>query len=425
MKHVIIGAGPAGVVAAETLREADPSSEVVLVGDEPALPYSRMTLPFFLKGRIDAAGTYLRRGDTHYGDLGIRLLEARAKRVRPRNKRVELENGETLAYDRLLIATGSRPVKPAIEGVDDPRVVPCWTLEHARALIHHAKSRGTAVLMGGGVIGCVLLDALAHLGVELTLVEMEDRILPRMLNRTGAEIVRRWCEGEGVRILTSAPVREVRSSSGDLNVVTEGGTDLEASFVVLSTGVRPCIDFLEGSGIATDHGVLADTHLRTNLPDIFTAGDVAQGPDLCTGSRSVHAVQPTAAEHGRIAGLNMAGADVSYKGSLIMNVLETRGLVSCSFGQWKGVDGGDSCEVVDARRSKYLRLEFAEDRLIGAISVGRVEQIGALRGLILTGVPLGRWKQRLLLDPHRVMEAYVAQTVAVPPASSAPASATR
>lgn len=416
MKHVIIGAGPAGVVAAETLRKADPAAEIVLVGDEPALPYSRMALPFFLKGRIEAAGTYLRRGDTHYGDLGIRLVEARAKRVRPKDKRVELEDGESLSYDRLLIATGSRPVKPAVEGVDDPRVLPCWTLEDTRTLIRHAKSRGAAVLMGGGVIGCVLMDALAHLGIELTLVEMEDRILPRMINRSGAEMVKRWCEGEGVQILTSAPVREIRSSNGQISVVTEGGADLEASFVVISTGVRPCIDFLEGSGIATDHGVLADAHLRTNLPDIYAAGDVAQGPDLCTGSRSVHAVQPTAAEHGRIAGLNMAGADVAYKGSLIMNVLETRGLVSSSFGQWKGVDGGDSCEVMDAKRSRYLRLEFIEDRLIGAISVGRVAQIGALRGLILTGVPLGRWKQRLLLDPHRVMEAYVAQTVSVPSA---------
>jgi NAD(P)H-nitrite reductase large subunit len=142
---------------------------------------------------------------------------------------------------------------------------------------------------------------------------------------------------------------------------------------------------------------------------VFAAGDVAQGPDFSTGGYSVHAVQPTAADHGRIAAINMAGGDAAYKGSLAMNVLDTVGLVSCSFGCWQGVEGGEAVERIEDDRYKYINLQIAEDRLVGAITVGRTDSVGVLRGLIQTRVPLGPWKARLKSDPHRIVEAYVAQ----------------
>jgi NAD(P)H-nitrite reductase large subunit len=182
--------------------------------------------------------------------------------------------------------------------------------------------------------------------------------------------------------------------------------------VVVATGVRSNMDFLNGSGVKTDTGIMVDDHLATNVAGIYAAGDAAQGPDFSTGGWMVHAIQPTAAEHGRIAGLNMAGRDAVYKGSLIMNVLDTVGLISASFGKWEGIDGGDAAEVVDTANYRFLRLAFDGERLIGALALGLTQHVGVLRGLIQTRVALGPWKKKLMADPHRIMEAYLACTQA-------------
>ncbi|MDH3893160.1 MAG: FAD-dependent oxidoreductase, partial [Chromatiales bacterium] len=188
---------------------------------------------------------------------------------------------------------------------------------------------------------------------------------------------------------------------------------LPADLVIAATGVRPNIGFLEGSGIDTDQGVLVDRRMRSNVSNVFAAGDVAQGVDFSTGNYSVHAIQPTAADHGRVAALNIAGRDMEYQGSVIMNVLATLGLVSSSFGLWNGAEGGDAAELVEADRYRYLRLQFEDDVLVGSTSLGLTQHVGVLRGLIQGRVRLGRWKDRLVADPTRIMEAYLAATRAI------------
>jgi NADPH-dependent 2,4-dienoyl-CoA reductase/sulfur reductase-like enzyme len=260
--------------------------------------------------------------------------------------------------------------------------------------------------MGAGFIGCIVLEALAARKVELTVVEMEDRMLPRMMDEAGATMIKRWCEEKGVRVLTSTAVKSVKKTDEGLEL-DAGGESLKADLVVCATGVTPNTGFLEGSGIKTDHGVLVDDRLQTNKPGIFAAGDVAQGPDFSTGERAVHAIQPTASEHGRIAAMNMAGIDTPYQGSLIMNVLNTLGLISASYGLWQGVDGGDRAVARDDDDFKYLRLEFDGDVLVGSLSLGLTQHVGVLRGLIQTRTPLGSWKEKLMRDPHLIMEAYL------------------
>ena len=170
-------------------------------------------------------------------------------------------------------------------------------------------------------------------------------------------------------------------------------------------------DFLDGSGIETDQGVSWwTTTWQTNVEGVYAAGDVAQGYDFSTGKQEVHAIQPTASEHGRIAANNMAGVSTAYRGSLAMNVLNTLGLVSASYGLWMGVDGGDQSVAVDEAGSRYLRLEFDGNLLVGSLSLGLTQHVGVLRGLIQTKVDLGEWKDRLMADPHLVMDAYLAQT---------------
>ena len=216
-----------------------------------------------------------------------------------------------------------------------------------------------------------------------------------------------------IRVLTSTRVAAIEADSGgagDKAVVLDGGERIDADLVVLAVGVGPNIGFLDGSGIETDHGVLVDQHLQTSAAGVYAAGDVAQGLDFSTGEYSVHAIQPTATEHGRIAALNMLGKEALYKGSLNMNVLATVGLISSSFGSWDGVAGGDSGVAVDEDAFKYLRLEFDGDRLVGALGIGLTDHVGVIRGLIQNGTALADWKARLLENPHRVMEAYVAHS---------------
>ncbi len=188
----------------------------------------------------------------------------------------------------------------------------------------------------------------------------------------------------------------------------DNGESAEAALVVVAAGVKSNTDFLEGSGVKVEDGIVVDEHLQSSVADIYAAGDCAQGPDFSTDGWSVHAIQPTAVDHGRIAALNMAGQSGSFNGSLSMNVLDTAGLISTSFGAWDGVAGGESAVAVDEAGFRYTRLNFDGDVLVGALTLGRTEDVGVLRGLIQTRTHLGPWKDKLKENPNRITEAYIA-----------------
>jgi len=411
MQHVIIGNGPAGVVAADTLREADPAASIILLGDEPEPPYGRMALPYLLAGNIDEAGTHLRRDPEHYDRQGIELRTARVTALDPDRAQLALDDGASLDYDHLLIATGSRPNRPSIPGIDDPRVQTCWTLADARAIAALTERDAEVVLLGAGFIGCIVLQALAERGVRLTVVETAERMVARMLDANAGGLLQAWCERHGVSVRTGTSVTAIETGGETLGVTLDDGSVLPAQLLILAAGVSPNIDFLAGSGIETGRGILVDQCLRSSKPGIYAAGDVAEGRDFSTGHRMVHAIQPVAADQGRCAALNMAVHPTPYPGGLAMNVLDTLGLVSCSFGAWDGVDGGDSAELLDRDRFRYLNLRFAEDRLVGATGLGLTQHVGALRGLIQSRHRLGPWQARLQRDPTRVMEALVGCSV--------------
>ena len=413
MKHVIIGAGPAGVIAAETLRKVQPDSMVTIIGDEPEPPYSRMAIPYLLSGRIDESGTYLRKSDNHFSSAGIDVIHDLVSAVDTKAKQLSLQSGERLAYDKLLIATGSHPVSPPIPGMDLPGVHSCWTLEDSRHIAARAKSGSNVVLMGAGFIGCIILEALAMRNVNLTVVEMEDRMVPRMMDQNSGNLIKKWCQNKGVVVHTSTRVESIIEESDSLKVVLNNGETVDADIVISATGVKSNIQFLEGCGIETEQGVLVNNRLQSNQPDIYAAGDVCQGIDFSTGQYSVQAIQPTAADHGRITAMNMAGKDTIHQGSINLNVLDTLGLISSSYGLWMGVEGGDSAELYDPERYRYLSLQFEEDILVGAQSLGLTQHVGVLRGLIQTKIKLGKWKDRLLKDPTRIMEAYLGCTQAI------------
>lgn len=451
MHHVILGAGPAGVTAAETIRKHAPDARITLISGEPEPPYSRMAIPYLLEGKIEEHGTFLRQNDSHYDDQTIAYKQGPVTKVDSAAKSLTLADGSTVEYDRMLIATGATPVRPPIEGLDNPGVHTCWTLEDARHIVKHAKPGVPVVLVGAGFIGCIILEALHKMGVDLTVVEMGDRMVPRMLDETAGNMLRHWCEDKGVRVETGALVDAIRSSgeaapapatpaepakkpgllarlfggggspeqapapaaaapSHDhpLTVHLKDGQELPAALVVIAAGVKSNIEFLEGSGVETGHGVKVDPYHATSADGIYAAGDVAEGINLSTGHNDMLAIQPVAVEHGYIAALNMCGIKTAHRGALNMNVLDTLGLISSSFGTWEGIEGGDSAKLVDKEANRYIRLEFDGDMLIGAQCVGLTENVGMLRGLIQSHLHLGPWKDKLMESPGRIAEAYVA-----------------
>jgi len=412
MKHVILGAGPAGIIAAETLRKHAPQDEVVVIGDEPELPYSRMAIPYLLMGHIGEQGTHLRRGGAaHFDKQYITLRQGRATQVDTAGRQVILEDGSGVPFDRLLIATGSSPATPPIPGIEGAGVHPCWTLEDARAIAAAATPGARVLQLGAGFIGCIIMEALAARGVKLSVVEMGDRMVPRMMGPTAGGMIRQWCERKGVSVHTGARVEEVQRPGPEgapMGVRLSTGELLPADLVISATGVRPNIGFLEGSGVRCLVGVLTDEHLQTTVPGIYAAGDCAEAFDKVSGRTIVSAIQPNAAEQARVAALNMVGKPTLLKGVTQINVLDTLGLISASFGNWQGVPGGQHVELTDEAAGRHLSLQFAGDQLVGCNAIGWTEHVGVMRGLVEGEVSLGPWKDKLVEDPTLLMEAYLA-----------------
>jgi len=412
--HVILGAGPAGVIAAETLRRQAPDDRITLVGEEREAPYSRMAIPYLLMGNIGEEGTLLRKGARHYSDLRIEAVQAKAVKLDAKAKQVTLDNGATLAFDTLLIATGSNPVSAPIPGIDLPGVESCWTLADARAIQARAAKGARVLQMGAGFIGCIIMEALAARGVALTVVEMGDRMVPRMMGPAAGGLIKQWVETKGVVVHTGTKVESIaQGKDKTLDVKLSNGKTLNVDLVISATGVKPAIGFLEKSGVKCLQGVLTDEHMQSNVPGIYAAGDCAEAFDKVSGKPIVSAIQPNAAEQARVAALNMAlqnkpGKRAVLRGVTQINVLDTLGLISTSFGNWQGVSGGQQAELTDAPAWRHLSLKFQGDVLVGCNSVGWTEHVGVMRGLVEGQVRLGAWKDELLKDPTQLVPAYLA-----------------
>ncbi len=415
--HLILGAGPAGVIAAETIRKQAPTDRITIVGDEGEPPYSRMAIPYLLIGKVDESGTYLRKSASHYADLGIKRVQGSVQRVDAANKSVLLANGESIAFDTLLIATGSHPVQPPIPGIASAGVHTCWTLADARAIMGLAKPGARVLQLGAGFIGCIIMEALAARGVQLSVVEMGDRMVPRMMGPTAGGMIRDWVEAKHVQVFTGTRVESIEAGA-PLQVRLSNGKTVQADLVISAAGVRPAIGFLKDSGISCLLGVLTDEHLQTSVPGIYAAGDCAEAFDKVSGKAVVSAIQPNAAEQARVAALNMVAfahgkaLAAELKGVTQINVLDTLGLISTSFGDWQGVAGGEHVELTDKAAGRHLSLQFKDDVLVGCNSVGWTAHVGVMRGLVEGQVRLGDWKNVLLKDPTQLMAAYLASAQA-------------
>jgi NAD(P)H-nitrite reductase large subunit len=286
-------------------------------------------------------------------------------------------------------------------------------MEDARHIMQLATKGARVLQLGAGFIGCIIMEALSARGVHLSVVEMGDRMVPRMMGPTAGGMIRDWCEAKGVQVFTGTKVESIAAGK-PLQVKLSNGTTVEADLVISAAGVRPAIGYLKDSGVTCLLGVLTDEHLQTNVTGIFAAGDCAEALDKVSGKMIVSAIQPNAADQARVAAANMVAfargntLTAGLHGVTQINVLDTLGLISTSFGDWQGVPGGDHVEWTDAKAGKHLSLQFDGDVLVGCNSVGWTDHVGVMRGLVEGQVHLGTWKDVIKGDPTKLMEAYLA-----------------
>jgi NAD(P)H-nitrite reductase large subunit len=411
-RHLIIGGGTAGMNAIRTIREEETErSEITLVSSEK--PYSRMVLPYYLDRSIAESHVFTATAAVLAGWNVKAQLGRRAAKLDTTVNTCTLDDGSTVEYDDCLVATGSSAVKARVPGADLPGVHSFWTLDQCRSLIADIRPGSHVVMVGAGFIAFTILNSILSLGARLTIVEIAPKILPRMIDATGADLVTAWLERHGVTVRAGARLTKIEDAKGKKRLTFAKGADVLCDVVIMATGIRTNLEWLQGAGIRINQAIVVDDHLRSSVPTVYAAGDVAEGADRGSGATVVHAIEPTAQEHGRVVGANMAGKDVRYRGSLLMNIVEVCHLDVASFGAWDD----SRAEVITGLRSDrpaYRKLLWTGDRLTGAIILGpssdiwTTNDVGMLKGLVQTQVPLGRFKEYLRANPFDIKSAYIA-----------------
>jgi NAD(P)H-nitrite reductase large subunit len=411
-RHLIIGGGTAGMNAIRTIREEETErSAITLVSAER--PYSRMVLPYYLDRSIAESHVFTATPKVLTGWGVTAHVGKRATALDTKGNVCTLDDGTTVEYDDCLIATGSSAVRAPVPGADGPGVHSFWTLEQARGVIAQIRPGSHVVMVGAGFIAFTILNSILALGATLTIVEVAPRILPRMVDDTGAGLVEAWLTRHGVKVRTGVRLAKITDAKGRRKLSFTTGGDLVADVVIMATGIRTNLDWLKDSGVRVNQGIVVDDHLRSSVPNVYAAGDVAEGRDMISGANAVHAIEPTAQEHGRVVGANMAGKPVSYRGSLIINIVEVCHLDVASFGAWDDARA-ETASGVKADRPAYRKLLWRGERLTGAIILGpssdiwTTNDVGMLKGLVQSGVGLGRWKAHLKANPFDIKPAFIA-----------------
>jgi len=391
-RSVIIGTGPAGITAAETFRTLDPTGTVTALTLEPFPPYSPAAMAdHFLTGREN---TLYWKGRDVAERLGIEeRRESPVIAIDTDNREVVLGEGARVAYDVLVIASGSRLHAP-IEGAQLPGVLDFKSLRKAEALMARVRSGDarTALIVGHGFIGVELALMLTDLGVEVVVIGRRPWVMPRVLDRPTSDVARRALESRGVELRLGTPAEAFLDTPTGTAVRLSDGQILHADLVVAATGVKPHVEFLTGTGIVTDWGVHVDDHLRTSQAAVYAAGDVAEAADWLTGDRYVHAIFPNAVAQAKIAAANALGADVTYDGAESMNSLKHLGVPIVAMGTTEGADDVLHREHGDTRRSVYL----SDGRIIGAQLAGDIRAAGVYRSLMLKRADVRRYGEDIV-----------------------------
>jgi nitrite reductase (NADH) large subunit len=400
MNYVIIGNSVAAVGAIRGIRNIDPTGNITVISRERHTAYGRPLISYLLGGLItEKRMPYLPEGfyEEHRVNL---LLNSEAVSLDSAKKQVKLAGGEAVPYDRLLIATGGDPFVPPIVGLSGKeKVFTFTTWDDAAKLKGLSADIDRVVVIGGGLIGLKAAEGLHLLGKNVTIVELADRILSAAFDRPAGRIVARKMKANGIDVITEETVVSVEGEGADITGVTlKSGDFILCDTVIVAIGVRPAADFLKGSKVEVNRGVVVNDTMETSVKGIFAAGDVAEATDFFSGQKNPMPIWPDAYIQGDIAGTNMAGGNKGYIGGLAMNSIEFFKVSTISMGITNPHDPAEYevLTYLDQENYQYRKIVLQGNFLTGAVLVGNVERAGIFAGLVREKIDVSPFKDKLL-----------------------------
>lgn len=373
MRYVIIGGSAAAIGCIEGIRSVDKTGEIILITGETEWNYSRPLISYLLEGKTTRDKMWC-RPDSFFTRNGVTVKAGvLATALDAGDRTVRLSTGERLAYDRLLAATGSRPFVPPIPGLETVERTFCFqTLSDASALAEALRPESRVLILGAGLTGVKCAEGIRGLCAQIAIADLAPRVLPAVLDDTAAAMVQARMEEKGVRFYLNDSAAAFRGNTARL----QSGTELEFDVLVTAVGVRPNTQLVADAGGAVDRGILVDGRCATTLPDVYAAGDCAQGYDAVSGEKRMLPLWPNAVLQGETAGINMAGGRADYTQGIALNASGVFGLHMVTAGSYEG----ESFTV--QRDGSYKRLVTADGVLKGVIMVGDVSRAGIYTDLI-------------------------------------------
>lgn len=403
-KYLIVGSSHAALEAVNAIRMHDAEGSLTMATRDAHLPYSPTVLPYVVSGRStadriglrDAAFFAARQVSYHAGKALTRLCADR--------NLAEFADGSRIAYEKILLATGASPVVPPIPGIEAVSYHVLRTLDDALALRVAIQSSRQAVVLGAGLVGMHAAENLVKAGASVTIVEMSDQLTSGYFDRTAAALIEKAFTDNGARIMTGSRVVRLDPTATGTLLTLAGGATLEADLLLVATGVRPEMDYLDGSGVASERGILVDDGMQTSVANVYAAGDCAQAKGFFTDTRIMNAILPDATEQGRIAGMAMAGdpGRKQYPGGVPLNTYHFFGRHAISVGSSAEPEGAEVLIRFDEASGRYLKVILKDSRLLGIYGVNEFFDGGVMRQLILRRVDLAPHKERFFADPLTV-----------------------
>ena len=394
MRYVIIGGSAAAIGCIEGIRSVDKTGEIILITGETEWNYSRPLISYLLEGKTTRDKMWCRL-DSFFTRNGVTVKAGvLATALDAGDRTVRLSTGERLAYDRLLAATGSRPFVPPIPGLETVERTFCFqTLSDASALAEALRPESRVLILGAGLTGVKCAEGIRGLCAQIAIADLAPRVLPAVLDDTAAAMVQARMEEKGVRFYLNDSAAAFRGNTARL----QSGTELEFDVLVTAVGVRPNTQLVADAGGAVDRGILVDGRCATTLPDVYAAGDCAQGYDAVSGEKRMLPLWPNAVLQGETAGINMAGGRADYTQGIALNASGVFGLHMVTAGSYEG----ESFTV--QRDGSYKRLVTADGVLKGVIMVGDVSRAGIYTDLIRKKKPLSEIDFDLIRESPQLM----------------------
>ena len=394
MRYVIIGGSAAAIGCIEGIRSVDKTGEIILITRETEWNYSRPLISYLLEGKTTRDKMWC-RPDSFFTRNGVTVKAGvLATALDAGDRTVRLSTGERLAYDRLLAATGSRPFVPPIPGLETVERTFCFqTLSDASALAEALRPESRVLILGAGLTGVKCAEGIRGLCAQIAIADLAPRVLPAVLDDTAAAMVQARMEEKGVRFYLNDSAAAFRGNTARL----QSGTELEFDVLVTAVGVRPNTQLVADAGGAVDRGILVDGRCATTLPDVYAAGDCAQGYDAVSGEKRMLPLWPNAMLQGETAGINMAGGRADYTQGIALDASGVFGLHMITAGSYEG----ESFTV--QRDGSYKRLVTADGVLKGVIMVGDVSRAGIYTDLIRKKKPLSEIDFDLIRESPQLM----------------------